>query len=425
MKNRLFTVAATAALFTGLTTGSAAAAPVTDGAALATGSSTLTAYAFRPGMLKGTNVNEPKHQASLSRFEGVLAVPDKPGKHPLAVIVHGSYPNCVWYGKGALTTAEANALDWKEACGTKPPTEKEGLTAGHDYIRYPASFAYLAKHLADRGIATVVIDVSAKDMNWTGEVDARKVQQALVQEHLRLLKDFDQGKDHGVKFTSPVKGKLDFTRQAMIGHSSGGGWLIDKWTKNELPDVKAAVALQSVTSTTIPKTPTGTAPVLFLGGSCDEQARIADVQKDAKELGTANPKVPVVFADVARTTHAGLVGGFGSHRHGMVTPVDTPACATDKLLPRETMRAVNARIVGDFLTDALAGRTTYTFSASDKTKIDVKAMNSAAKVATRSGGPLPEMVAPRSVKFQEIPEFFIPELPKDVRIIPSDHSQGD
>ena len=49
---------------------------------------TLRAYTFPAGMVDGTTYGT-KH---FSRIEGVIAIPSTPGPHPVAVIVHGSYP---------------------------------------------------------------------------------------------------------------------------------------------------------------------------------------------------------------------------------------------------------------------------------------------------------------------------------------------
>ncbi|WP_116115686.1 dienelactone hydrolase family protein [Austwickia chelonae] len=413
MQIRLCAAVAAAVLGAGLITvpASAATEPLKEG------DSQMVAYSFKPGMIKAGRT--AKDNAALSRFDGVLTVPKAPGKHPVAVIVHGSYANCVWYGHGQQIAQDANTVAWPEACGTKKPSERNGFSSGADHVRHEAGFAYLAKHLADRGIATVAIDVSTKDALWTGSIDRDKAQSLLVDEHLRLLKDLDAGKEHGIKLPASVKGRLDLSRVALVGHGSGATWAAEQWNRGALPGLKAAVALQPVVQPSL-RTTKATTPIMYLGGECDEQAKISGVAKYAAEAGKYAPNAPIVFGTSGHTTHAGLVGGLDSHKIGLVRPVKTPGCADGKLLPKKDMRGQNAQVVGDFLTKALTGSADYSFGIGEKSPVEMKAITEAAKVKTHKVSKLPQDISARSVNFQQIDEQFLPALPAGVKIHTSD-----
>ncbi|GAB78578.1 hypothetical protein SAMN05421595_2857 [Austwickia chelonae] len=413
MQIRLCAAVAAAVLGTGLITVPATAAPEP----LKEGESQMVAYSFKPGMIKAGLT--AKDNAALSRFDAVLTVPKTPGRHPVAVIVHGSYANCVWYGHGKQIAEDASTVAWPEACGTKKPSERNNFSSGQDYVRHEAGFAYLAKHLADRGIATVAIDVATKDARWTGSISREKAQRHLVEEHLRLLRDLDAGKDHGIKLPSSLKGRLDLSRTALVGHSSGATWTAEQWNQGSLPGLKAAVALQPAVLPSLRITKAAT-PIMYLGSECDEQAPIAQVAEYAADAAKHAPNAPIVFGTAGHTTHAGLVGGLDSHKIGMVRVVKTPNCSDNKLLPKSTMRGQNAQVIGDFLTKALTGSTDYSFGIAEKSPVQMKAISSAAKVSTRKVDKLPQDVSARSVSFQKIDEQFLPPLPAGVKIRTSD-----
>lgn len=54
-----------------------------------------------------------------TRVEALVAIPQTPGRHPVAVVIPGSYPSCIDAPRDPLFTPEVLTTPWPEGCGTR------------------------------------------------------------------------------------------------------------------------------------------------------------------------------------------------------------------------------------------------------------------------------------------------------------------
>ncbi len=424
---------------------------------------TIVAYTFPPGMLAGALTNG---EALFTRMDAVLALPSTPGPHPVAVIVPGSYPICIWAGRDPVITDEASTMPWDMVCNQRPAgasgdspsetstspttsgaTQPEGSgstgsnsaggtgearptagstapaaaptssTTGRDYVRVTASFGYLAAELARRGIAALVIDVAAKDSSWSGSTDRDQTQRHLVTRHLQILADLNSGLDHDLPWGAKAKGAFDLTKLAIVGHGSGGTFALAEALEARLPNARAVVALEPVGgSNSLERSVKTPMPSFVLAGQCDERTSRDEVASLALGLGRSSQSFPVIYAELGNTTHIGLVAGGGSHTADAVRAVGGPFCNTDALARPAATQAQVAQLTGDFLTTAFAGGRDYPLGVLSGYEVSVRSLSSAASVSKVQVNQGPGTIAPRSIRFEEATDRVLPPLPPGARL---------
>lgn len=104
-----------------------------------------------------------------TRVEALVALPQTPGRHPVAVVIHGSHPSCIDATRDQLITSEALTTPWPEGCGSKRSINDQAITQGPDYLRTPASMAYLARALV--ALATHIGTLHGGGSNEIGPVN--------------------------------------------------------------------------------------------------------------------------------------------------------------------------------------------------------------------------------------------------------------
>lgn len=287
---------------------------------------------------------------------------------------------------------------------------EQGISQGPDYVRTPASLAYLAQTLAHQGFAVVIPDVNSKERpDWGGEPDAHVLQTALAKLHLGLLARLDKGESLGLSWAADLKDKLDLSTIVTVGHSSGGGYVVGAALAGALPHVKASVAIQPAFG--VNKPVNALVPTMVIAGECDEQIPAADTQQGVLDLARANPKSVVVSATIAHATHIGTLSGGGSNRVGLVNPPTTSACRPAALLAKPTQRAELAQLTADFLTQALRGGSAYTLRAVPGTKVTAVSQTSAASVTVTPIPDAPAQVQPKSVTYTRSTLPILPPKP--------------
>jgi len=129
-------------------------------------------------------------------LQGAIALPADAAPAPLVVILHGRHAMC-----GVDITIYPCA-----------PGEE---------IRYDLGFSYLMEALAREGYAAMALNINPTltEAYGRGDVDARTAQ--LVDLHLATLQAAVDGEDSALSL--PLVDRIDFSRIALIGHSSGGG----------------------------------------------------------------------------------------------------------------------------------------------------------------------------------------------------------
>ncbi len=129
-------------------------------------------------------------------LQGALALPSSDDPAPLVVILHGRHAMC------GVDIAVYPCESGEE-------------------IRYDLGYSYLMEALAGQGYAvmTVNLNPSLTEAYGRGDIDARTAQ--LIDLHLMVLETAVHGEETALDI--PVQGRIDLTRIALIGHSSGGG----------------------------------------------------------------------------------------------------------------------------------------------------------------------------------------------------------
>ncbi len=367
-------------------------------------------------MIEGAEGGGPRY----TRVQGMIVVPTTPGPHPTVVFIHGSYPSCVDIAHDKLLTSEVLTTPWEEGCGTKRVSNEDGITEGPDYIRTPASWAYLARTLAERGFAVVVPDVNTKErLAWGGSPDAVVLQTNLARLHLDIAQRLSAGEDLGLPFAADLKGRIDTSQTYLVGHSSGGGYVVAAALANQIPGLKRVVAIEpNLTHTE--KAATQLVPSLLVAGECDEQIAAAEVLDGGKDLAAANPDAVVNTATLPHTTHIGLLDGGGSHTIGLVQPVRTPSCADAALLPKEVQRSQAAELTAAFLDQVRQGRKSFTLPALSGVTVEASAQTRAATVTIEASTAGPETTDPHSVTYDSSSRAWLPEKPADLDLAAPD-----
>lgn len=394
----------------GSAAGSASATAGASSGAPAQGPPVIRGYEFPGGMIEGAQGGAKLY----TRVEAVLAVPAGTGRHPVAVMVTGSYPSCVDLPNDKLFTSEVNSVPWPEGCPTKTFDQGDGLTSGPDYVRSNASFAYLARELAQRGFVVVIPDVNTKErLDWGGEPHPQVLQTQLVKLHLDLLRRIDAGENLGLPWAAQLRGRMDTGTIAVVGHSSGGGYAIQAGY-GDIPGTKAVAAIEPAFKSTPKASPQGP-PTLILIGECDEQIPLADTKGEVADLVRANPTTAIVSTTLAHAIHIGMLNGGGSHTIGLVIPNSSPACAPTALLDRTLQRAATAQITADFVTQAFAGTTKYVLTTLEGATVTVEAKGPAT-VTTSVTPTAPPAVDPKSVTFTKSSVAVLPPKPAGLKL---------
>ena len=131
-----------------------------------------------------------------ARLQGLIALPDGPGSHPVAVILHGAGFGC-------------------------PPEDDTRTTWPCGEAEQPnwTGFSYLASALADRGYIALIPDVNAQYEVAYGEPQGFDRLVALAAAHLMHLSTAAAGREAG--FGADLKGRADLERIVMVGHGRG------------------------------------------------------------------------------------------------------------------------------------------------------------------------------------------------------------
>ncbi|MFJ1846671.1 hypothetical protein [Streptomyces sp. NPDC088146] len=188
------------------------------------------------------------------------------GRHSLIVMQHGLWATCAdRVAQNALTKAQ-RALIRAERTGDKAGEAKQlkiidkmserlwawPCRAGIPPLPSSSGYDYLAEHLAQQGF--VVVSMGANGINSTSSGQADSVYQAradLINKHLDLwrqlnsgegplkgeLKDAKTGRVGGAAFT----GHLDLQRVGTLGHSTGGGGVMQQVSDKRHGDWPAGV----------------------------------------------------------------------------------------------------------------------------------------------------------------------------------------
>lgn len=222
-----------------------------------------------------------------------------PGRHPLVVVQHGFWTTCAdRTAQQALVKAEkARAEAEKAGDAAEEARQIEIIGKMNDRLwAWPCrpgtaplpsgtGYGYLAESLAKQGF--VVVSMGANGINATSGGQAESVYEtraALINKHLDLwrqlgagkgplkgkIKDLKTGRASDAAFT----GRLDMQRVGTIGHSMGGGGVMQHVSDERHGDwpagVKVRAALGLAPTATWQIEPVTKVPLAVLWGTCDQ-----------------------------------------------------------------------------------------------------------------------------------------------------------
>lgn len=151
-------------------------------------------------------------------------------------------------------------------------------------------------------------------------------------------------------------------------------------------------------------------PTLIVASGCDEQVPFDSVKKAGAMIAKRNPQAPVFLAQMQGTTHIAVVGG-GNHRVGLVTPVETPECADNRLHQPAPVRSQASGLVAEFVQQALIGSREYQFSVGTAVQSSVTALNGFATARTKQiqTSSLPQDISAVSLQIRRSGERVLPK----------------
>lgn len=416
-----FTLAAAAAFTLAGCTQAPTPAPGASETPTAAAGPAIHGYEFAGGMIEGAAGGGQLY----TRVEGMVAIPAAPGPHPVAVLFHGSYPSCLDVPNERLFTNEVLTTPWPEGCGEQRVSSDEGINRGPDYLRTPASFAYLANALADKGVAVVVPDVNTKErLEWGGEPDHLALQSNLAATHLALIDKLNSGDTLGLPWGADMKGAFDTSRIVLIGHSSGGQVAVDAAHARSVPNVTAVVGIEPAFQVVADRTGESV-PTLVIHGECDEQLGAEAMRTGIDDVAKANPDGVVLSALLPHATHIGTLFGGGDNTIGPVQPPSTPGCTAEALLPKPVQRAAIAQLTTDFVTQALAGSSSYTLHSVPGVQVTARAETAKAQVTVGTVDTAPADVAPQTVQYSTSTHQVLPPKPDSLVLHKPEETDGD
>ncbi|MEL5960238.1 alpha/beta hydrolase [Streptomyces sp. CLV115] len=241
-----------------------------------------------------------------SELAAVVRYPEGPdgkgptrGRHPLIVMQHGQWATCADRAAQRGLTKAQKALALAEKAGDEAGVARQTeiiekmsdrlwawpCKAGVSPLPSSSGYDYLARSLARQGF--VVVSVGADGINATSGGQADSVYQAraaLINKHLDLWRQLDVGKGPlrgklkdprtGRAVGAAFAGHLDLGRVGTLGHSMGGGGVMQQVSDKRHGDwpagVKVRAALGLAPTATWENEPVTKVPLAVLWGTCDQ-----------------------------------------------------------------------------------------------------------------------------------------------------------
>ncbi|MCS0637315.1 alpha/beta hydrolase [Streptomyces sp. LP05-1] len=222
------------------------------------------------------------------------------GRHPLVLMQHGSWETCADAAAESERAAAIKARDHALSQGDEAEADRQNAlleriaarlwawpcAPGIAPIPSSAGYDYLARALARRGF--VVVSVGANGINATaaGQADTvYKARAALLDRHLRMwqtlagsgtgpLRGALTDPRTGAPVTAGFRGRLDMSRVGLLGHSMGGGGVMQEIADSSRAhwpagvDIKAAFTLGP--TATWDGEPVTRTPFAVMWGTCDQ-----------------------------------------------------------------------------------------------------------------------------------------------------------
>jgi dienelactone hydrolase len=283
------------------------------------------------------------------RLNGIIAVPEGGGPHPVVVILHGTHPGC--------PLDEMGVDRWP----CDPAVEQRNYSG----------FAYLVSALAGQGYVALAPNFNAEHTFGFGEPVAGERLGQVLDLHLQALAETTAGGVNG--FGVDLAGRADLSRLALLGHSRGGD---ESVTLAKTPDMIAASRGYGPVAGALLIAPaaaigdpwaSSVVPLAIILAACDGD--VTDQVGQAFFEGARLAPEQSAWAASAWLERANH-NAFNTILPGdMVTHRDRPDCAT--LLDGDAQRAWLVDYAGDFLTTLFAEDATAVDKAKARMGLDV------------------------------------------------------
>lgn len=236
------------------------------------------------------------------------------GPRPVVMLAHGYWNTC----------DDDGPLSWVWPC-----------PAGTPPIRSYTGYDYLAKALAQQGFVAVSVGVNGINAGEIGP-PSDMARAALVNKHLEMLRDANDGKGPLAERLRALRGRLDLTNVGLMGHSRGGrgaAWQAADIHAVDLPHgvrLRAAVPLAPADYAVTNDDPDSPEhldyritkiPFAVLAGDCDGGAAM-NRRTFAKNAAGRN-KVPFYEVDLAGANHNFFNSEWAYDNDTSCTPQDT------------------------------------------------------------------------------------------------------
>ena len=202
---------------------------------------------------------------------------------------------------------------------TNCPAPFPGVVIIPGFTEVQAQINQWGTFLASHGFAVMMIDSAANGAGNTSVLPPSRAS--------GLAEGITTLKGENTRSGSPLMGKIDGTRMAVMGHSMGGGGTL--LTANTHPDLKAAIGLCPWNPGTT--YPMDTVPTLFFDGTADTLV--------PPSAATAE------YMSIPNTTHKVYAEFQGGSHFVANTPLG--AAASDKVVARIGLSWLEVYVVGD------------------------------------------------------------------------------
>ncbi|MEU8785013.1 alpha/beta hydrolase [Streptomyces sp. NPDC048637] len=362
----------------------------------------LTSYQLAPGLLKITS----SPLGNPTQVHGVLGMPKGKGPHPVVVVMHGSHHNCAYSDKPPYFPRKPVKAQWPLVCAK--PGDAGNPNLGPDYLRHDVGLSHVVQALTRKGFAAVSIDVVSPETWWSGETHPEKGYTELINAHLRLLSDLNNGVNHGLNIPG-VQGRIDTSRVGLVGHSRAGGYVLSPQAAKRA-GLFGAVALEPAAGA---EKPTHKVPVLNVRGGCDEDVEPSAGLEEMKDLAKSGSTK--VAADV-------LLAGTG-HRmlNTNLPPTDTKEggvgdCPASKVAAPAAAQAQAAQITASFLDQALHGAKSYRLPALKGLAPKGGNLRKTGPAVTFHQAPQQTFTNPHAIREVTSKQRLLPAIPKDLKV---------
>lgn len=269
-------------------------------------------------------------------LRGIVRYPKTPGKHPLALLVHGNHGQC----RGA---------SGPDHCVAAPG---EDCRPGEQSVDTPGGLVWAAESLAARGWIAEVIDGSFSQC-FAGS-EAVQARSELVLAHLRKWDGWQAG--NASELDAAIVSQADLSRVALVGHSTGADAVMLAAARLQHPRVLGLhnVAVRGLALVAPPDYLKGPTPAIETGiiiATCDLDVYAMLGRHILDRADAAQPGTRMAMWLLGGGSH----NAFNQSWRDEIDDAGFNNCDGAYRLHGETQRILLGRLLGDWLDATTSG----------------------------------------------------------------------